>query len=303
MRARADIPLEAPFSLPRFLLTVALSLGGALGALALLAPATWRAQLAAGPWVIAGTFLAIHLANAMVEYVFHRYVLHASLIPFLRYFHKRHALHHGLTRVTRTRASTSSPTGGWRIENRYPIVEDHQHQASFFPWYTFTVFAALATPLFALGQWLVPGAPFFLAGYAAIAWSLCLYELFHAFAHLPLARWEPLLRHPRWGPWWRKVYGFHLHHHAVVGSNETISGFFGAPVADLLFGTYVGSTELYRDGAATHESPFTTPSPRLLGWLDRLAARGKGLRGPDRALVREATVGFPSSSGSADSPS
>ncbi|MDO8601924.1 MAG: hypothetical protein Q7R62_02245 [bacterium] len=263
------------FSLPVFILTVSLSLVGFLLALALLAPSVWNVQLAASFWTLVGVFLVAHLMNAFVEYFFHRYVLHASLIPGLGYFHQQHTIHHGLTKVTWKVVVGGTAQEELHAVNRYPIVEPAQHWASFFPWYTFLVFGILGTPLFILGQWLFPDMPIFLASLLALAWSLTLYEILHAFEHRPLEFWTPRLHDPLWGWFWRKFYAFHLRHHADILSNESISGFFGSPVADWCFGTYVGVVDLYEDGTVTRKESFISPSPRFIGWLDRLAERSK----------------------------
>jgi hemolysin III len=83
-----------------------------------------------------------------MEFFFHRYVLHKPVAPFLSYFYKQHTHHHSLTRITRRRTP-----GGLEVnfvENFYPILEKEQKEASFFPWYTFVIFAAILTPFFAL---------------------------------------------------------------------------------------------------------------------------------------------------------
>ena len=267
---------EARFSLFLFLLTVGLSLAGFLAALALLAPTVWKTQFAAGFWTLVGVFVVVHLFNGFVEYFFHRYVLHARLIPGLGHFYTQHdKIHHKLTNITWVKSVGDSGQEEMRVVNRYPIVEDRQHQASFFPWYTFLVFGMLGTPFFILGQWLFPGAPVFLGGFAALAWSLALYEILHAFEHLPLESWTPRLNHPRFGWFWRKVYAFHLRHHADISSNEAISGFFGLPVGDWVFGTYVGAVTLYENEAIAEQSAFQSPTSRFIRWLDKLAEKKK----------------------------
>ena len=141
-----------------------------------------------------------------------------------------HTRPHALTRIGQT------PGRGGRgivfIENKFPIVAPEQREASFFPWYSMAIFAGILTPLLALLQWLLPSFPWFFAGFAALAVSLMLYEILHAIDHWPFEKWGPLIEHLRWGRFWRPVYGFHLRHHAVIDCNESISGFFGLPLAD-----------------------------------------------------------------------
>lgn len=262
---------EEEFSLPLFLLVVAVSFGGALALLWLLAPApVWAAQLTAPFWQLLAVFVGFSLFICFLEYFFHRYVLHKPVIPLLSYFYKQHTHHHSLTRITRRRTPGGLDVNF--VENFYPITEPVQKEASFFPWYTYIVFAALLTPLFAAGQWLLPTWPVFLAGYAAMASSLFIYEIFHAIEHWSFEKWGPLIDSRVWGGFWRKVYSFHLRHHAVIDCNEAISGFFILPVADWVFGTYVLPGVLYKHGqTVAEEKEFLSPRPVApIRWLDRV---------------------------------
>jgi hemolysin III len=260
--------VEEQFSLPLFLLTIAASLGALAGLLKLVAPdAAWQAQLAGGAWRFAAAFLVMHLFTAFIEFVFHRYVLHKPVVPLLSRFYKQHTLHHSLTRIGKryTAAGREVPF----VENIYPVTEPEQGEASFFPWYTLAVFAALVTPLLALLQWIAPAFPWFFAGYAALAFGISLYEIFHAIEHWAFERWAPLIEHRRFGWFWRKVYSFHLRHHAVIDCNEAISGFFTLPVFDWVFGTFVLPKTLYTDGSAWTAAEFTSPRPvALVRWCD-----------------------------------
>lgn len=277
-------PAEEELSLPRFFVTVVLSLAGLYGLFWLAAPeSVWLAQIGAPAAAFVAAFLVIKLFNCFMEFFFHRYVLHKPVIPFLSRFYRQHTLHHNLTRIARKRTPAGKEIP--YVENLYPIVEDHQKEASFFPWFTLAVFGLLVTPLLALLQWLVPSLPWFLAGYAALAASLVLYEVFHAIEHWSFEKWAVLIEHPRWGGFWRKIYSFHLRHHAVIDCNEAISGFFTLPVADFVFRTWIFPKSLYVDGGEWEPSEFTSPRPcRFIRWCDqasdnlvrnrRLAAQG-----------------------------
>lgn len=262
-----------PFSLAFFGIIIVVSLATLFVALWLVAPSVWEAQIEARWWAILTVFLAAHLFNAFAEYFFHRYVLHAPLVPMLRRFWKQHTLHHALTHVVRRGVQSAKTSGGRIVHNNYPILHEEQHEASFFPWYSLFAFSLVATPLFAACQFLLPDAPIFLGGYIAIGWSLSLYEILHAIEHWSLKRWQPLLEHKRYGHFWKRVYAFHLRHHADMKSNESISGFFGYPIADLVFGTWVNPMSMYQHGSEVPERDFEPPKPRFIGWLDRLAAR------------------------------
>lgn len=265
-----DSDSQERFSLPLFILTVGLTLGALAAGLRWLAPELWSQQFAAPLWKGIVAFLGLSLAISFFEYFFHRYVLHTPAVPWLSYFYRQHTLHHALTRVARK--TSRDGQGILYIENKFPIVEDHQHEAAFFPWYSMAVFAAVLSPLFVGLQLLWPSFPWFLAGFAALASSLSLYEILHAINHWPLERWEPLITHPRWGRFWQPIYGFHLRHHAVIDCNESISGFFGLPVADWVLGTCVVPKTVYADGEAWSEEKFRRPRPRaVIRWLDTWA--------------------------------
>jgi hemolysin III len=261
--------VEEKFSLPLFLFTVATSLAGLVILVRLAAPdAVWHAQTAAAWWQFAAVFLAGHLLTCFVEYVFHRYVLHKPVVPFLSRFYKQHTLHHSLTRIGKryTAAGRAVPF----VENVYPVTEPEQGEASFFPWYTLAIFAAILTPLLAVMQWVAPSFPWFFGGYASVAFALALYEIFHAIEHWAFERWAPLIEHKNFGWFWRGVYSFHLRHHAVIDCNEAISGFFTLPVFDWVFGTFILPKSLYVDGSEWEPAEFTSPRPvALIRWCDQ----------------------------------
>lgn len=262
---------EKKFSLLLFVVVVKLTLALLFMAVALVAPKVWRVQITASWGSILTTVLVIHFACSFMEFFFHRYVLHAPLIPFLAHFYKQHTRHHALTRVRMRKPARIAPEVKPVVENLYPILEEAQYEASFFPWYALLVFAAVATPALVITQWLLPQTPVFLGGFLGIAWSLSLYEIFHAIEHLPLEKWLPLLKHQKWGSFWKVVYAFHLRHHADIHCNEAISGFFGLPIPDWVFGTWINPKTLYGHGEIIREEEFKSRGPRIIGWIDNLA--------------------------------
>ncbi|HVZ64125.1 MAG TPA: hemolysin III family protein [Opitutaceae bacterium] len=264
------------FSFPLFVVTVCVTLAVLLAALWLLAPGVWSAQFLAPAWRAAVVFAVINLVTCFVEYFFHRYVLHTSGIPFLSYLYKQHTLHHALTRIGRR--PDRSGRGILVIENKFPIIEEEQGEASFFPWYSLAIFAVLLSPLLALLQWLFPAFPWFFAGFPALALALALYEVLHAINHWPFEKWEPLITHRLWGRFWMPAYAFHLRHHAVIDCNESISGFFGLPIGDWSFGTCVIPQTVYADGEEWTPDKFRRPRPRWLirqldAWAERAVQR------------------------------
>ena len=278
------------FSLPLFLVTVALSLAGLLAILRFAAPAVWDQQFLAPAWKIAVTFAAVSMLNCFFEFFFHRYVLHLPAIPGLQRFYRQHTLHHALTRIARK--PTKDGRGVLFVENKFPIVEAEQGEGSFFPWYTLVAFSLFFSPILALAQWAMPSFPWFLGGLIALATSLFLYEVLHAINHWAFEKWAPLIEHQTWGFFWRPVYSFHLRHHAVIDCNESVSGFFGLPVADWVFGTCLIPRTIYADGEEWKPENFVAPRPRgIIRWLDARANHLVESRRAERA-----------NQGSADAP-
>jgi hemolysin III len=258
------------FSLPLFAATVLLTVAGLLALMRYAAPGVWDQQFLAPWWKFGVVFAGVSLVNCFFEYFFHRYILHLPAIPGLQRFYRQHTLHHALTRIARK--PTKDGRGILFVENKFPIVEAEQGEGSFFPWYTLAVFTLFLTPLFAMAHWAWPTFPWFLAGVAALASSMTLYEVLHAINHWPFEQWAPLIEHRTWGFFWRPVYSFHLRHHAVIDCNESVSGFFGLPVADWLFGTCLIPKTIYADGEEWKPENFVAPRPRgLIRWLDARA--------------------------------
>jgi hemolysin III len=302
MAAHMSSSLDSPeaeteeFSLPLFMLTVLATLAGLFATLRLFAPRVWDAQFLAPVWKGAIAFLVISLVNTFIEYFFHRYVLHTPAIPLLRQLYKQHTLHHALTRIARKRGSDGH--GILFIENKFPMTEPEQGEASFFPWYSLAVFAGLLSPLLALLEWLLPSFPWFFAGFGALAVSLSLYEVLHAINHWPFEKWAPLIQHPRWGRIWRPAYAFHLRHHAVTDCNESISGFFGLPVADWVFGTCVIPQTVYAEDEEWTPDKFRSPSPRgiikrLDAWAERVVQRRRVAAAATRQPAIEVAIPVP----------
>jgi hemolysin III len=284
------------FSLPRFAFIILATLAGLFTALRFVVPGVWTEQLLAPIWKGVVAFFVGSLVNCYVEYFFHRYVLHMPAIPFLRRLYRQHTLHHALTHIARKQ--TRDGRGILFIENKFPIVEHEQSEASFFPWYSLAAFAAVFSPLLALLQWLFPSFPWFLSGFTAIASSLTLYEVLHAINHWPFEKWEPLIMHPRWGMFWRPAYAFHLRHHAVIDCNESISGYFGLPLADWTFGTCVIPQTIYADGEEWTPDKFRSPHPRRLirwldAWADRVVQHRRALASAERKPEAEAVPEAP----------
>ena len=236
-----------------------------------LLPSVWASQLAAGATALVLSFLGVHLFMCFFEWAFHRYVLHSVTTRWLLWFARGHRHHHGLTPIRLQAVSEGSDR---YVLNRYPITEDEQHEDAAFPPYAIVAFWAVFTlPLIAV-QLLLPHAPIMMGGYAAITWSMCLYEILHAIEHYPYEWWKRATEHPRMGPMWSKLYGFHHMHHANISCNEAISGFFGLPIADWVLGTYHQPRELLLEGRVATAKDFAVPPPpRIVRWIDEWARR------------------------------
>ena len=269
-----------PFSIVRFTALVLLQIAGLFLVLHLLFPGLWARQFQAGILSIVFVFIGFHLFLSFFEWFFHRYVLHAVMTSFLGKFARDHRLHHSLTAI-RLRPTEQ---GSHRvILNEYPITQEEQFENAAFPAYALSAFWLVFAPIVVGLQLLWPQLPFVLSGFAAIAWSLMLYEILHSIEHWPYEWWQAAVEHPRYGSFWRLLYGFHLMHHANIGCNEAISGFFALPVPDWCFGTHHQPKELLLEGRRATAEEFTIRPPfPFVRWLDRWA-RGRESRIQRRA--------------------
>ncbi len=263
--------VQKKFSIAWFSIQALAQYGLLLLAFRFLLPGVWANQFEAGWPALLVSFLAVHLFLCFFEWGFHRYVLHSVTTPWLLYFARGHRSHHGLTPIRLQQVSEGSDR---YVLNRYPIVEEAQFIDSAFPPYAIVAFWVVFTPLLVGVQFLIPHAPVLMGGYAAITWSMCLYEILHAIEHRPYDWWKHATEHPRFGPLWRKLYGFHHMHHANISCNEAISGFFSLPIADWVFGTYHQPKDLLLEGRVATARDFAIPPPRkFVIWMDAWARK------------------------------
>ncbi len=241
------------------------------------APTTWKRQLDGGGWPILLVFLGMQLISCFFEWMFHRYILHGRLAGWLSRFSRGHRHHHALTPIKLRPAEVGSDR---IILNRYPILEADQYEDAAFPVYALIGFWVFFSPLIIGCQFLMPDWPIVFGGYLSVAWSMFAYEVFHAIEHYPYEWWKRATEHPRWGPLWKQIYGFHHFHHANISTNEAISGFLGLPVADWVFRTYNQPPDLLLDGRMATARVFRIKQPwPWVVWLDRWAkSRESALR-------------------------
>lgn len=246
--------LEA-FSIKKFLLLAGCQYLALLGLVWLASQALGLSlNLSLGRFVL--VFLLGQVVTCFFEWFFHRYVLHAMLIPPLRRFTNEHRLHHRLTPA-----------------RDYPITRHEQYEAQAFPWWSLSVFYLVFTPAVLAVQWLLPTWPVVIAGFTTITWSLCFYEVTHNCQHKPVAWWLPIFRLPIIGSAIKSHYLSHLMHHKNIRCNEVISGFLcGIPLCDWLFGTYHRAPSLSPDGICYHPQDLRIGKPLApVVWLDKLA--------------------------------
>ena len=259
-----------PAALPLFAAFIALQLAALLAFVRFFFRSTWDQHLSSGMWAIVFACLICNLVLCFGEYFFHRYLLHIETVRFLRSLCTSHLAHHKLTSISFNEAENT-------VRSAYPISDvEHDDQATFPPWALVPFFAGF-TPFFAPIAFSFPQLPILVGGYAAIAIAHFLYEVIHVVHHKPYdAWWKRKLNCRTFGRLWRTVYGFHQAHHANHKCNLNVAGFFGIPLADLVFGTYKQPDELLLDGApATKQAARRlTPQPRWpISWLDGVVFR------------------------------
>ncbi len=226
---------------------------------------TWDQHLAAGPQAIIVTFLICSVVLCFGEYLFHRYILHIETVRFLGSLCSSHRTHHKLTFI-----GFDEKAGV--VRSAYPITAIEQDDQATFPPWALVPFFAFFTPFFAPIAFSFPGVPILISGYASIAVAHFLYETIHAVHHEPYEPfWKRRLESRVFGGAWRWLYGFHQAHHANYQCNLNITGFFGIPLADIVFGTYKTCDPLLIDGAPATKAVARglVPQPRWpISWLD-----------------------------------
>ncbi|MBI3589292.1 MAG: hypothetical protein HY093_02665 [Candidatus Liptonbacteria bacterium] len=296
-----------PFSLPRFLVINTLNFAFLIAlfwAVSTLVASWlgvpnrfWEAQSASVWWKYLIVIGVVKLTmTSLVEYLFHIFVLHIFVVPFLYPLYLAHHLIHHLITAIKKKRTEKGKVISFLVENEYPITKPEQHEASFFPWYAMLVFALPVTVYLVLLQWMMPTFPWFFGGYFTLFLGLTLYEGYHSIEHWSFERWSPRFDHPRWGRFWEKVYGFHLRHHAVPMCNMAISGFFLLPIWDWIFGTYVRMTSLYSTNGEWRSEDFTRPNPRwplslLIRWAKKIEHRNFARMARKKREAQEVAVG------------
>ena len=293
--------VEEKFSVPLFLFTMAWSLAVIAGTYWFFAawlpvhfgykPTYWEIQFNAAGWRYGLVFTAFQGCDCFAEWLFHRYVLHAPLIPgFQSLFYKHDRRHHMLTHIT----ILDSGPGGKTWRSAFAILKQSQFETSYFPWYTMLGFAVtisiVAVPL----QLLLPNWPIFGCAIVSVAWSLTVYEIVHMIQHWPAPFWKTLITLV--GRPAEVAFSYHAEHHAHMhATNENISGICGFPVADIVMGTLKIPQSLQFTGEKVILGDEILPVPRfaLIRWLDSKAAAARERYENDKIAKRRKSDSLP----------
>ncbi len=258
-----------PFGL--FLLSTLSQLGLVLGLFAWIAFPTLVAEASNLPkltlWV-----LALGVPLSLFEYLYHRYLLHSAVLPFLGIMHHCHAEHHGLTSV-KAPVRSKEPDRMVPVASDYPVEHEHQEASMMFPYFAASIFYAIFVGMAALpAKLLLPDQPLILATILAVTLYYAGYELWHAILHLPYERfWGPWVQNRRFGSVIQHIYSFHLVHHCRPTSNLAVVGLWGFALWDHLFATHKRPLHLPLDGASINYHDISLPKPRWpISFLDRL---------------------------------
>jgi|SRR5579862_2759609 len=255
----------------RFLVFTALQFGSSLVLFRLVAPSVFAQELRS-PGAAIGLAFLFGVPLSLFEYLYHRYLLHSAVLPFLRSMHRAHTLHHSLTSV-KAPVRPSEPEELVPVRSQYPVEHKDQTEAMEFPPYALSIFLAVFVILLGLPvKLLLPGSPAILALICSVTLFYSAYELWHAVLHLPFDRfWRPAMDRRGTGRVVRRIYAFHLMHHWRPTANLAIVGFWGVAVWDYALRTHRrprrlplrGASVSYRDGAL--KRPFW-PVATLDGW-------------------------------------
>jgi hemolysin III len=237
------------------------------------------------PWQIVGWTALMGLPLSLFEYLYHRYLLHASVLPFVSSMHKAHSVHHSLTYV-KAPVTPAEPAKLVPVKSAFPVEEEHQEDSMMFPYWAFPIFQTVFCVLLALPLKLVfPTQPVIISVSFAVSLYYCAYEIWHAVLHLPFERfWQPMME-SRWlGKLTRRMYSFHLLHHWRPKSNLAIVGFWGVAVWDHAFRTHRRPERLPLKGAKVTYLDGSLAKPL---WPIRLLDRWQaGLTKASRATER-----------------
>lgn len=258
----------------RFFLLTGLQLSLAVLLFYWLAPHVLLQELKSPLWVVVLALL-YGIPLSLFEYLYHRYLLHAAVLPFLRAMHRAHSTHHSLTSV-KAPIRGKEPDRMVPVESAYPVEHEHQEESMEFPIYAISIFLAVFVILLGLPtKLLFPGSPAILSLLIGVTLYYSSYELWHAVLHLPYERfWRPAMENRFTGRTIRRVYGFHLMHHWRPTANLAIVGLWGFAVWDHAFRTHRRPERMPLNGAQVNYHDAAIERPRWpISVLDRWQAK------------------------------
>ena len=261
----------------RFFLANLLHLAAILAFLALVVPRIFRAEVSNG-WLVFGWTLLLGLPISLFEYLYHRYLLHSAVLPFMAAMHRAHNTHHGLTCV-KAPVTPHEPAKLVPVTSEFPIEEEHQEESMMFPLFSLPIFVFVLMILLGIPlKLMLPAQPILVPLVLAVTLYLALYEVWHAVLHLPFEQfWQPLLNAKATRKIATHMYSFHLMHHLRPTSNLAIVGFWGIAVWDHDFRTHRRPERLPLHGAEVnyYDAKLKTPLIPIPFWIGGKAGSTK----------------------------
>lgn len=233
-----------------------------LGAYFWIAPTLFKSEFASIGSLVLCTFL-IGVPLSLFEYLYHRYLLHSAVFPFMSSMMRAHVTHHGLTNV-KAAVKAKEPDALAPVKSEYAIVDKHQEESMMFPLYSISIFYAIFLLLIAAPlKLMLPGAPIIAATIFTSTLAYTIYEVWHQILHLPFHKfWKPLMQNRIYGKVVSRIYGFHLMHHWRPTSNLAVVGFWGFAAWDYLFNTHKRPERMPLDKNFVNYYDGSLPKPR-----------------------------------------
>jgi hemolysin III len=254
----------------------------------LIAPNAFKAEMQ-HPWHMVMWIALMGLPMSMFEYLYHRYLLHSAILPFMGSMHRAHSTHHGLTYV-KAPVTPNEPAKLVEVNSEYPVEEPHQEESMMFPFYSLPIFYAIFMILLALPlKLLFPGQPVLIALILAVTLYYSSYEIWHAILHLPFERfWQPVLDARITKRLAKRMYSFHLMHHWRPTANLAIVGFWGIALWDYVFRTHKRPENLPIHAAEVNYYDAKMSKPLWpINAIDRIQGKMyKGSRKIEKTLAR-----------------
>jgi len=231
--AKASIARLIPFGV-----SVTLELAAMLGLFFLILPGIAKAELHQ-PLALLVWTVSLGLILSLFEYLYHRYLLHSAVLPFMASMHRAHSTHHGLTSV-KAAVTPHEPERLVPVVSEYAVEEEHQEESMMFPLWSLPIFFGVFLLLLGLPfKLFFPHQPVLLAVIASVTLYYSAYEVWHAILHLPYESfWKPATQVWPGRRMFTRMYSFHLMHHWRPTANLAIVGFWGVAVWDYAFRTH-----------------------------------------------------------------